>query len=226
MIRVNDLCKKVNTQEGELTILQEISFQIDESESVAITGESGSGKSTLLSLLAGLDQPTSGSISIDGQKLSALDEDGLASFRASRIGFVFQSFHLLASLTALENVMLPLDLAGKSDARQQATELLTRVGLKDRVKHYPRQLSGGEQQRVAIARAFASKPSILFADEPTGNLDSKTGNTIAELLFELNSDQATTLVLVTHDENLASRCQQRLQLEAGELVTGGALTNV
>jgi len=221
MIRVNDLCKKVNTQEGELTILQDISFHVDKAESVAVTGESGSGKSTLLSLLAGLDQPTAGSIHIDGNKLSDLDEDGLASFRASRIGFVFQSFHLLASLTALENVMLPLDLAGKSDAKEQATELLKRVGLLERIKHYPRQLSGGEQQRVAIARAFASKPAILFADEPTGNLDSKTGATIADLLFELNSDQSTTLVLVTHDENLAKRCQQRLVLEAGKLIEGG-----
>jgi len=221
MIRVNDLCKKVNTQEGELTILQDISFHVDKAESVAVTGESGSGKSTLLSLLAGLDQPTAGSIHIDGNKLSDLDEDGLASFKASRIGFVFQSFHLLASLTALENVMLPLDLAGKSDAKEQATELLKRVGLLERIKHYPRQLSGGEQQRVAIARAFASKPAILFADEPTGNLDSKTGATIADLLFELNSDQSTTLVLVTHDENLAKRCQQRLVLEAGKLIEGG-----
>ncbi len=218
MISVNNLCKKVSTQEGELTILQDISFQVNKAETVAVTGESGSGKSTLLSLLAGLDQPSSGSIIIDEQHLSELDEDGLAAFRASRIGFVFQSFHLLASLTALENVMLPLDLAGKSDAREQATDLLQRVGLKDRVKHYPRQLSGGEQQRVAIARAFASKPQILFADEPTGNLDSKTGNTVAELLFELNEDQSTTLVLVTHDENLARRCQQRLVLEAGKLI--------
>ncbi len=223
MISVNNLCKKVSTQEGELTILQDISFQVNKAETVAVTGESGSGKSTLLSLLAGLDQPSSGTIIIDDQHLSELDEDGLAAFRASRIGFVFQSFHLLASLTALENVMLPLDLAGKSDAREQATELLQRVGLKDRIKHYPRQLSGGEQQRVAIARAFASKPQILFADEPTGNLDSKTGNTVADLLFDLNEDQSTTLVLVTHDENLASRCQQRLVLEAGKLIDGELL---
>jgi len=220
MISVNNLCKKVTTQEGELTILQDISFQVNKAETVAITGESGSGKSTLLSLLAGLDQPTTGSIIIDGQHLSKLDEDGLAAFRASRIGFVFQSFHLLDSLTALENVMLPLDLAGKSDAREQASELLQRVGLKDRVKHYPRQLSGGEQQRVAIARAFASKPQILFADEPTGNLDSKTGSNVADLLFDLNEDQSTTLMLVTHDENLAKRCQQQLVLEAGKLIDG------
>jgi len=174
MISVNNLCKKVSTQEGELTILQDISFQVNKAETVAVTGESGSGKSTLLSLLAGLDQPSSGTIIIDEQHLSELDEDGLAAFRASRIGFVFQSFHLLASLTALENVMLPLDLAGKSDARAQATELLQRVGLKDRVKHYPRQLSGGEQQRVAIARAFASKPQILFAESQEFNSSSRS----------------------------------------------------
>ncbi len=221
MIRVNALCKKVNTQEGELTILQDIHFHVGRAQSVAITGESGSGKSTLLSLLAGLDQPTTGSIIIEGQNLSDLDEDGLAAFRASKIGFVFQSFHLLASLTALENVMLPLDLAGKSDANEQAKKLLMRVGLQDRMTHYPRQLSGGEQQRVAIARAFASKPSILFADEPTGNLDSKTGSKVAELLFELNADQSTTLLLVTHDESLAKRCQLQLVLEAGKLMNDG-----
>ncbi len=218
MIIVNDLGKQVNTQEGELKILQDISFKIDAGHSVAITGESGSGKSTLLSLLAGLDQPSSGEITIDHQILSELDEDGLAAFRAKRVGFVFQSFHLLASLTALENVMLPMDLAGVEDAENQAQNLLEKVGLKDRVKHYPRQLSGGEQQRVAIARAFASNPAILFADEPTGNLDSKTGNTIAELLFGLNKERGTTLVLVTHDEKLASRCQQQIVLEAGRIV--------
>ena len=218
MIRVNDLGKSVSTQEGELTILQDINFHIGKASSVAITGESGSGKSTLLSLLAGLDQPTNGSICIDGQLLSELDEDGLASFRATRIGFVFQSFHLLGSLTALENVMLPLELAGKDDAELQASKLLQRVGLQERVKHYPNQLSGGEQQRVAIARAFASNPSILFADEPTGNLDSKTGKNVADLIFELNKDRSTTLVLVTHDESLAQRCQHRLVLEAGRLI--------
>jgi len=179
----------------------------------------------LLSLLAGLDQPTEGSILIDGQLLSDLDEDGLAAFRAKRIGFVFQSFHLLSSLTALENVMLPLDLAGQTDAEQQAMELLQRVGLEERVKHYPKQLSGGEQQRVAIARAFASNPSILFADEPTGNLDSKTGNTVADLLFQLNQDHSTTLVLVTHDEKLAHRCQDQLVLEAGRLIQNEALVD-
>ncbi|MCP3673953.1 MAG: ABC transporter ATP-binding protein [Gammaproteobacteria bacterium] len=226
MIRVNNLGKRVDTQEGELTILSDINFQINKAASVAITGESGSGKSTLLSLLAGLDQPTDGSIIIDDQQLSELDEDGLALFRATRIGFVFQSFHLLSSLTALENVMLPLDLAGQADAQQQALELLQRVGLKERVTHYPKQLSGGEQQRVAIARAFASNPTILFADEPTGNLDSKTGKTVADLLFELNQDRETTLVLVTHDEKLANRCQHQLILEAGKLISDEAEVNV
>ena len=226
MIRVTDLGKRVNTQEGELDILQAITFRIGEAETVAITGESGSGKSTLLSLLAGLDQPTSGTVCIDGQMLSDLDEDGLASFRAKRVGFVFQSFHLLASLTALENVMLPLDLAGQPDAKQQASTFLERVGLADRVTHYPRQLSGGEQQRVAIARAFASNPSILFADEPTGNLDSKTGTNVADLLFELNKDRSTTLLLVTHDEKLANRCQHQIVLEAGRIISDEATSNV
>lgn len=225
MIRVNDLGKQVNTQEGELKILSDINFHIAVGESVAITGESGSGKSTLLSLLAGLDQPTAGSICIDGQLLSELDEDGLALFRAKRIGFVFQAFHLLPSLTALENVMLPMDLAGVSDSKQQAGELLRQVGLEQRVSHHPRQLSGGEQQRVAIARAFASNPSILFADEPTGNLDSKTGNHVVDLLFELNQQHDTTLVLVTHDEKLAQRCQHQLVLEAGRLIEDKVLNN-
>jgi len=225
MIKVNDLGKCVTTQEGELHILRDINFFIAAAASVAITGESGSGKSTLLSLLAGLDQPTSGSITIDNQLLSELDEDGLASFRAQRVGFVFQSFHLLASLTALENVMLPLDLAGEADSEEQALKLLKQVGLEDRVTHYPKQLSGGEQQRVAIARAFASNPSILFADEPTGNLDSKTGKSVADLLFKLNEDRKTTLVLVTHDEKLAHRCQHQLVLEAGRLIEDKALTN-
>jgi len=225
MIRVNDLGKKVNTKESELQILSGITFQISGAESVAITGESGSGKSTLLSLLAGLDQPTSGNIRIDGQLLSELDEDGLAAFRAKRIGFVFQSFHLLASLSALENVMLPMDLAGQKDSEKQAADLLQQVGLADRVKHYPRQLSGGEQQRVAIARAFASNPSILFADEPTGNLDSKTGHHVADLLFQLNEQHDTTLVLVTHDEKLAQRCKHKLVLEAGKLIADEVITH-
>jgi len=218
MIIVNDLTKQVKTQEGELTILKDISIKIDAGEAVAIIGESGSGKSTLLSLLAGLDQPTSGSVEIDGQLLSDLDEDGLAKFRSTRVGFVFQSFHLLSSLTALENVMLPLDLAGDEDSEEQAKRLLEQVGLDHRLSHYPRQLSGGEQQRVAIARAFSTKPSILFADEPTGNLDSKTGLTISELIFELNRQNGTTLVLVTHDEKLAERCEKQIVLEAGQLV--------
>ncbi|MFT5452270.1 MAG: putative ABC transport system ATP-binding protein [Enterobacterales bacterium] len=225
MIKVNDLGKKVSTQEGELNILRDITFHIAKAESVAITGESGSGKSTLLSLLAGLDQPTSGTITIDSQLLSELDEDGLAAFRAQRIGFVFQAFHLLGSLTALENVMLPLDLAGEDDSKEQALILLKQVGLEERVTHYPKQLSGGEQQRVAIARAFASNPSILFADEPTGNLDSKTGNHVADLLFKLNEERNTTLVLVTHDEKLAHRCHHQLVLEAGRLIEDKVLTN-
>ncbi|PCJ50546.1 MAG: hypothetical protein COA74_01845 [Gammaproteobacteria bacterium] len=225
MIKVKDLGKLVTTQEGELNILRDITFDIAKGESVAVTGESGSGKSTLLSLLAGLDQPSAGSITIDDQLLADLDEDGLAAFRAQRVGFVFQSFHLLASLTALENVMLPLDLAGESDAKQQANILLNQVGLKERVTHYPKQLSGGEQQRVAIARAFASNPSILFADEPTGNLDSKTGKTVADLLFKLNKERETTLVLVTHDEKLALRCDHQLILEAGRLIEDKVLVN-
>ena len=225
MIKVKDLGKLVTTQEGELNILRDITFDIAKGESVAVTGESGSGKSTLLSLLAGLDQPSAGSITIDNQLLADLDEDGLAAFRAQRVGFVFQSFHLLASLTALENVMLPLDLAGESDAKQQANILLNQVGLKERVTHYPKQLSGGEQQRVAIARAFASNPSILFADEPTGNLDSKTGKTVADLLFKLNKERETTLVLVTHDEKLALRCDHQLILEAGRLIEDKVLVN-
>jgi len=175
--------------------------------------------------LAGLDQPTSGNIRIDGQLLSELDEDGLAAFRAKRIGFVFQSFHLLASLSALENVMLPMDLAGQKDSEKQAADLLQQVGLGDRVKHYPRQLSGGEQQRVAIARTFASNPSILFADEPTGNLDSKTGHHVADLLFQLNEQHDTTLVLVTHDEKLAQRCKHKLVLEAGKLIADEVITH-
>lgn len=218
MIRVNALGKTVQTLEGELTILRDLNFTINSGETVAITGESGSGKSTLLSLLAGLDQTSTGTIDIEGQRLSDLDEDGLAAFRAKRIGFVFQSFHLLGSLNALENVMLPMDLIGVKDSREQATKLLEQVGLLDRLKHYPRQLSGGEQQRVAIARAFASHPSILFADEPTGNLDSKTGANVADLLFRLNQQRKTTLVLVTHDEKLANRCQHKMVLEAGRLV--------
>lgn len=209
--------KAVETTE-KLTILQDISFQLNEGDSLAIIGSSGSGKSTLLGLLAGLDVPTEGEILLAGKPLSQMSEDERASLRAEYVGFVFQSFQLLESLTAVENVMLPLELEGKKNARERAMELLQRVGLGERTHHYPKQLSGGEQQRVAIARAFASNPTILFADEPTGNLDTKTGESIIELLFQLNSEEKTTLVLVTHEARLAERCQHRIQIEAGRLV--------
>ena len=212
------VAKQVDTSAGTLTILQDISFEVQASESVAIVGVSGSGKSTLLGLLAGLDLPSSGTVSLVGQPLNRLDEDGRAQLRGSQVGFVFQSFQLLPSLTALENVMLPLELGGAGSAQQQATRLLQRVGLEARLEHYPKQLSGGEQQRVAIARAFAMQPAVLFADEPTGNLDSHTGQRIIELLFELNAEQGTTLILVTHDEQLASRCNRRLHLDAGRII--------
>ncbi|GAA5103888.1 ABC transporter ATP-binding protein [Wohlfahrtiimonas larvae] len=209
--------KAVETTE-KLTILQDISFQLNEGDSLAIIGSSGSGKSTLLGLLAGLDVPTEGEILLAGKPLSQMSEDERASLRAEHVGFVFQSFQLLESLTAVENVMLPLELEGKKNARERAMELLQRVGLGERTHHYPKQLSGGEQQRVAIARAFASNPTILFADEPTGNLDTKTGESIIELLFQLNVEEKTTLVLVTHEARLAERCQHRIQIEAGRLV--------
>lgn len=209
--------KSVETTE-KLTILQDISFQLNEGDSLAIIGSSGSGKSTLLGLLAGLDVPTEGEILLAGKPLSQMSEDQRASLRAEHVGFVFQSFQLLESLTAVENVMLPLELEGKKNARERAMELLQRVGLGERTHHYPKQLSGGEQQRVAIARAFASNPTILFADEPTGNLDTKTGESIIELLFQLNAEEKTTLVLVTHEARLAERCQHRIQIEAGRLV--------
>ncbi len=203
---------------GELEILKGINLEIKSGESVAIVGASGSGKSTLLGLLAGLDEATAGSVVVGGTDLGRLDEDGRAAFRARHVGFVFQSFQLLPALTALENVMLPLELQREPDARRQAESFLERVGLAERTDHYPRQLSGGEQQRVAIARAFAARPDILFADEPTGNLDTRTGHRITDLLFELNSEEGTTLVLVTHDPQLAGRCERRLQLDAGALV--------
>ena len=209
--------KAVETTE-KLTILQDISFQLNEGDSLAIIGSSGSGKSTLLGLLAGLDVPTDGEILLAGKALSQMSEDERASLRAEHVGFVFQSFQLLESLTAVENVMLPLEFDGKKNARDHELELLQRVGLGERTHHYPKQLSGGEQQRVAIARAFASNPTILFADEPTGNLDTKTGESIIELLFQLNSEEKTTLVLVTHEARLAERCQHRIQIEAGRLV--------
>ena len=210
--------KQVATAAGPLEILREVSFGVAPGESVAIVGVSGSGKSTLLGLLAGLDLPTAGRIELAGACLNDLDEDGRARLRGDRVGFVFQSFQLLPGLTALENVMLPLELAGAPDAWAQAADLLERVGLEARMTHYPRQLSGGEQQRVAIARAFAMTPAVLFADEPTGNLDAATGARIISLLFELNAERGTTLVLVTHDPDLARRCQRTIRLEAGRLV--------
>lgn len=204
---------------SELEILKGINLEIKSGESVAIVGASGSGKSTLLGLLAGLDEPSDGAVIIGDTDLGKLDEDGRASFRGQHIGFVFQSFQLLPALTALENVMLPLELKGKADAKDQALHFLNRVTLAPRASHYPKQLSGGEQQRVAIARAFAAQPDILFADEPTGNLDTDTGAHVIDVLFELNQEQGTTLVLVTHDLGLAERCQRRLVLDAGQWVT-------
>jgi putative ABC transport system ATP-binding protein len=198
--------------------VREVSLEIASGESVAIVGASGAGKSTLLALLAGLDTPSLGQVWLAGQDLTRLDEDGRARLRAQRVGFVFQSFHLIPSLTALENVMLPLELAGRRDARRAALETLARVGLQPRTLHYPRQLSGGEQQRVAIARAFVTHPAVLFADEPTGNLDAGTGERIAELLFELNVEEHTTLVLVTHERSLAQRSDRVLHMDAGRIV--------
>jgi putative ABC transport system ATP-binding protein len=218
MIRTVKLGKIVATSAGELRILEGIDLEIKPGESVAIVGASGSGKSTLLGLLAGLDLPSEGQVWLDGVELGGLGEDQRAALRAQRVGFVFQSFQLLDSLSALENVMLPLELAGQRDAAARAADYLGQVGLGARLKHYPRQLSGGEQQRVALARAFASQPRVLFADEPTGNLDTVTGGQIIDLLFDLNQREQTTLVLVTHDERLAERCARRLTLAAGRLV--------
>ena len=217
-IGAGNLGKDVVTAAGGLRILEGISFEINPGEAVAIVGASGSGKSTLLGLLAGLDLPTAGSIRIDGVDITTLDEDARARLRGRSVGFVFQSFQLLPGLTALENVMLPLEIRGDRDAAVRARDFLGRVGLEERLTHYPRQLSGGEQQRVAIARAFASQPRLLFADEPTGNLDAVTGNRVIELLFGLRAEQGATLVLVTHDERVAARCDRRLVLEAGRLV--------
>src|SRR5258705_3483852 len=211
------LTKQVATGGTELTILSDVSFEVASGEAVAILGVSGSGNSTLLGLLAGLDTPSAGSVSIDGADLFALDEDGRAALRARLVGFIFQSFQLLPAFTALENVMLPLELAGIADARARAHAMLERVGLAARVSHYPKQLSGGEQQRVAIARAFACEPKLLFADEPTGNLDAATGAQVIDLMFELNRERPTTLVLVTHDEALSRRCGRQLRLAAGRL---------
>jgi putative ABC transport system ATP-binding protein len=210
--------KQVSSPEGTLAILADVSFAIGRGETVAVVGASGAGKSTLLALLAGLDAPTSGKVWLAGHELTALDEDGRAAVRAGHVGFVFQSFHLVPSLTALENVMLPLELLRRKDARAAAGEVLARVGLAARVGHYPRQLSGGEQQRVAIARAFVTQPDVLFADEPTGNLDTATGERIMDLLFGLNTGGRTTLVLVTHDRTLAARCSRVIRLDAGRIV--------
>jgi len=218
IIVTEGLGKSVVTSEGILHILSSIDLIIKSGESIAIVGESGSGKSTLISLLAGLDTPSSGSISLNGKLLTTMNEDGRAAMRNELIGFVFQSFQLLHGLTALENVMLPLELSGNKHAKAEALALLHRVGLSHRLSHTPKQLSGGEQQRVALARAFVTKPAILFADEPTGNLDCKTGATIINLLFELNLENKTTLILVTHDHALAARCQRTIQLDSGRMV--------
>jgi putative ABC transport system ATP-binding protein len=219
MVAAGGLFKTVTTYEGALTILQDISLEVGCGESLAIVGASGSGKSTLLGILAGLDLPSSGTVSLNGHRLTELDEEARARVRAENVGFIFQSFQLLPGLTALENVLLPLELHGVANARAAAADFLARVGLSQRLLHYPQQLSGGEQQRVAIARAFASHPKVLFADEPTGNLDSTTGGRIIELLFDLNRELGTTLVLITHEDRLAQRCQRRIELSAGRLLT-------
>ncbi|MEE4279012.1 MAG: ABC transporter ATP-binding protein [Halieaceae bacterium] len=223
MITATNLGKRVAMASGELAILKGIQLEIKSGETAAIIGASGSGKSTLLGLLAGLDTPTEGDVTIDGTSLGDLDEDGRAALRGREVGFVFQAFQLLPALTALENVMLPLELKGDDRAGPRAAEFLERVGLADRQDHYPRQLSGGEQQRVAIARAFAGSPRILFADEPTGNLDRATGTRIADLLFDLNREEGTTLVLVTHDLSLASRCARRFEMDSGTLREAAAV---
>ncbi len=215
IIAVQRLSKSVTDSGGTLDILRDVDFELQRGETVAIVGASGSGKSTLLSILAGLDTPSSGRVLLAGQDLFALAEDERAEWRARQLGFVFQSFQLLANLSALENVMLPLELAGRRDARAAATRMLQRVGLGERLGHYPRLLSGGEQQRVALARAFVVEPAVLLADEPTGSLDSVTGNKVMELMFELNREQGTTLVLVTHDREIAQRCERRIVIEAG-----------
>ena len=221
ILAVRGLCKQVQDASGKLAILRDISFVLAAGETAAIVGASGSGKSTLLGILAGLDTPTAGSVQLAGQDLFALDEDQRAALRARHVGFVFQSFQLMPNLTALENVMLPLELAGVPDARAQATAMLQRVGLGERLQHRPKVLSGGEQQRVALARAFVVKPDLLLADEPTGSLDHATGAAIMDLMFALNREQGTTLVLVTHDRQLAERCERRLTIEAGQLSEQG-----
>jgi len=218
VLKAENLSKQVSSPEGSLTIVDDVSLVIEAGESVAVTGPSGAGKSTLLALLAGLDMPTGGRVLLEGHDLTQLDEDGRARLRAQRVGFVFQSFHLIPALTALENVMLPLELAGHGAARRTAAQALAGVSLQERTGHYPRQLSGGEQQRVAIARAFVTRPAVLFADEPTGNLDTATGARVGELLFELNASAHTTLVLVTHDRELAARCGRVVRMEAGRVL--------
>jgi len=215
---VKNVSKTVSSPEGKLTILSNIDFIVTKGESVAIVGASGAGKSTLLGLMAGLDTTSTGKIFLNGHELSDMNEDGRADVRAKNVGFIFQSFHLIPSLNALENVMLPLELVGKQSAKKIAQEILFELGLKQRISHYPHQLSGGEKQRVAIARAFASEPTVLFADEPTGNLDTKTGENIMKTMFKLNQDSTTTLILVTHDKALASMCKREIILDAGLLV--------
>ena len=217
IVAVDRITKVVEDSAGQLTILHEISFNLLRQQSVAIVGASGSGKSTLLSILAGLDTPSSGTVRLAGTDLFSLDEDARAAVRAQHVGFVFQSFQLLANLSALENVMLPLELQGRSDARARATEMLGRVGLAERLRHYPKVLSGGEQQRVALARAFVVQPAVLLADEPTGSLDVATGERVMELMFALNRETGTTLVLVTHDPAVAARCERQLRIEAGRI---------
>jgi putative ABC transport system ATP-binding protein len=218
ILKAIHLTKKVSSPEGELTILDNVSLEVPRGQTLAVVGSSGAGKSTLLALLAGLDEPTTGEVWLGDAELTALDEDGRAALRNRQVGFVFQSFHLLPALTALENVLLPLELANEPDARRKATETLRQVGLQARMSHYPRQLSGGEKQRVAIARAYVAEPQLLFADEPTGNLDRRTGEKIMELLFRLNAATGTTLMLVTHDHNIAQRCQRRVGIEGGRVV--------
>ena len=226
ILNVNGLTKRVPSPEGELTILDSVDLQVHRGESLAIVGASGAGKSTLLGLLAGLDVPSEGTVHLNDSELTALDEDGRAALRANNVGFVFQSFHLVPSLTAVENVMLPLELSGQASARASALDALEMVGLSHRLGHYPHQLSGGEKQRVAIARAFVIEPAVLFADEPTGNLDGKTGETVADLLFDINADSGTTLILVTHDLNLAARCDRMVRMDDGRFLTEPQLESV
>ena len=220
VLETKNLGKQVSSPEGRLTILDDVTLQVTAGERIALVGPSGAGKTTLLALLAGLDRPTTGSVRLCGEELTSMDEDGRAQVRGRHVGFVFQSFHLVSSLTALENVMLPLELAGESSggAAEHAREVLISVGLERRMAHYPKQLSGGEKQRVAIARAFVTAPSILFADEPTGNLDTASGVRVTDLLFRLNEQSNTTLVLVTHDRELAKRCDRIIELEAGRML--------